>query len=276
MTSRRVALVFAVALASVALWPAEARAQHVGVFVGGGDYRAPVYGPFTYGPYWPAFGQWYPYPYPYPPAYYRRGDTAEARLEISPRNAQVYLDGYYMGVVNNFDGTFQRLEVPSGDHELVVYLKGYRSYRQRTFFRPGRDYRFKAILEPLGEGEQPEPPPQPPADVPRTGPPNEPGYYPPHAPAGPPERPRPPEPATEAEGFGTLSMRVQPADAVVAIDGQRWDAPESGSRLIVQLASGRHRVEVEKAGYTPYATTIEVRAGETQTLNVSLPPGGGA
>ncbi len=87
-----------------------------------------------------------------------------------------------------------------------------------------------------------------------------------------PERPgdrRGPDSST----FGTLNIRVQPGDAVVVIDGERWDSPEGGSRLIVQLAAGPHRVEVRKDGFKPYTSTIQVRPGEPLSLNISLPPG---
>ena len=72
-------------------------------------------------------------------------------------------------------------------------------------------------------------------------------------------------------GFATLNLRVQPADAVVVIDGERWDNPDGGSRLIVQLAAGQHRIEVRKDGFRPYSTTITIRAGEPQSINISLP-----
>ncbi len=87
-----------------------------------------------------------------------------------------------------------------------------------------------------------------------------------------PER-RAPQRDVQGSDFGTLTMRVQPGDAVVVIDGERWDSADAGSRLIVQLAPGQHRIEVRKDGYRPYSTTIEIRPGEPQSLNISLPPG---
>ena len=290
MTSKRVALVSAAALALVALGPSDAVAQGTHVFVGAGYYRAPLYGTYGYhpffSPFWSGYGQWYPYPYPYPyPAYYYGRDIAEARLEIKPREAQVFLDGYYMGTVDDFDGTFQRLQLPSGDHEIIVYLRGYRTLHQRSFFRPGQTYHYKAVLEPLAPGAQQEPPPQPPAGSPRRGAPGEPRGYPPQG--GEPDEPRyyppppgqgrrAPEPGSEApsgaqaEGFGTLTLRVQPADAVVTIDGERWDAPQGGSRLVVKLPAGPHRVEVTKDGYAPYSASVDLHANEERVLNVSL------
>ena len=89
----------------------------------------------------------------------------------------------------------------------------------------------------------------------------------------------PVNPADREQGqdtaFGTLALRVQPADAEVLIDGERWDSPDGGSRLLVQLAEGNHRVEVRKQGFRPYSSTVTVRRGATETLNVSLGQGGG-
>ncbi len=276
MKSKRAALIFCAALGAAMLWPADASAQRTRVFVSAGYFARPVYfgySPFVYDPFFSGFGwsQWYPYPYPPPPYYYgRRADISEARLEIKPNNAQVYLDGYYVGVVDDFDGIWQRLDMPSGEHEITVYLAGYQTYRQRTFFRPGQDYHFKAILEPLAAGAAQEPPPQPLPQPPPQGPPDR--YYPQPRP-GQGRRMPPPQPEPrrgQANEFGTLSLRVQPADATITIDGERWDSPEGGSRLIVQLAPGQHRIDVQKEGLRTYSSSVEIRPGETQSLNVSL------
>ncbi len=274
MGPKRASLIFCTFLGAAMLWPAQASAQHARVFVSAGYFARPAYfgySPFFYDPFFYGFGwsQWYPYPYP-PPYYYgRRYDISEARLELKPKNAQVYLDGYYVGVVDDFDGAWQRLDMPSGEHEITVYLQGYQTYRQRTFFRPGQDYHFKAILEPLAAGTAQEPPPQPPQQPPAAGNPGR--YYPQPRPGEGRRMPPPQQPRRgEANDFGTLSLRVQPADAAITIDGERWDSPEGGSRLIVQLAAGPHRIEVQKEGLRTYTSTVNVRPGETQSLNISL------
>jgi uncharacterized membrane protein len=56
----------------------------------------------------------------------------------------------------------------------------------------------------------------------------------------------------------------------VLIDGERWRGPEAQDRLIVEVTEGRHTVEIQKAGYRPYVTDVQIRRGETSTLNVSL------
>src|SRR5438105_2161674 len=315
----RAALLVCACITAVILWPVDAAAQRRGrppvrttrtaVVVGGGFYRPYYVSPYFYNPFWfgvgfgtfydPFFAGWYPlyaqYPYaPYGyPGYYSRGAWASARLEIKPREAQVYLDGYFVGIVDQFDGVFQRLDIPAGEHELTVYQPGYRSYRERALFRPGQGYHFKAILEPLAAGAPPEPKPQPSA---APAGPNGPGGRDPYGrdpyargpyrePPPPPESGQTPPPPDrpgdrrgesrrpDAGGFGTVNIRVQPADAIITIDGERWDSPEGGSRLVVELAAGPHRIEARKDGFRPYSSTIQVRPGETQALNISLPPG---
>jgi PEGA domain-containing protein len=296
-----------VGLASLALvWPANASAQyhgHPGHFHGAVFVRAPYYYHPYYYPWYGygfgiGFGFGYPYPYPYPygygwyPPYPYYGGyydyTGSARLEVTPREAQVYVDGYFAGVVDDFDGMFQRLNLEPGEHDLALYLEGYRTVHQRVLFRRGTTLKITTAMQPLGPGETSE---KPVPDPNRQSPYGRPGGNrmqmdqggPPQGPPqGPPSRGYAPVPVNPADRdrdqnttFGTLALRVQPADAEVLIDGERWDSPEGGSRLLVQLSEGSHRVEVRKQGFRPYSSTVTVRRGATETLNVSLGQGGG-
>src|SRR5262245_6051427 len=174
------------------------------------------------------------------------GESA-ARLLVSPPQTEVYVDGEPAGIADDFDGFTQRLRVAPGPHELELFLPGHRTIRERVLFAPGQTYKIRHVMEPLASGE-PEP--------------RRPGSS--GAPATPPP---PPEP--RRSDYGTLTISVRPGPATVWIDGERWDALE-GAALEVQLAEGRHRVEIEKPGRAPYATTVRVLDGETTTLNVSL------
>jgi len=79
--------------------------------------------------------------------------------------------------------------------------------------------------------------------------------------------------STQLQGeFGAVSIRARPANAEVRIDGERWVTPESDAPLVVQLAPGRHTIEIRARDFGPYSTTVDVRRGETIPLNVSLPP----
>src|SRR5579862_5110772 len=114
------AIMLLVAGAVGAAWPATAEAQRFGFGVG---FRGPIrhssttvfVGRFGYLPYdpWYEFGYGYPAPY-YAPYYYDpyRYEASSLRIEVKPKQAEVFVDGYRAGVVDDFDGVFQRLYLP--------------------------------------------------------------------------------------------------------------------------------------------------------------------
>lgn len=218
------------------------------------------YGSFAYGPRYvgPAYYQWGPF------GYGRYDLSGSMRLQVEPEETEVFVDGYYAGQVDEFDGVFQRLRLEPGEHDVQFYLPGHRVFSQRIYLQPGRTFRIRHTMEPLGPGE-PEPARPAGAPVPRAGV-RDPGTSP-----GGVQRPeRAPPAAGRAEGFGQLSLRVQPADADVFIDGERWTAPLENERLTVQLGAALHRLEIRKEGYRAYLTDVTIRNGETLTLNVAL------
>jgi hypothetical protein len=245
-------------------------------------YRPYFYRPYYYGYYGPSFYNtfWYPYPMVYSPYgwYGAYGDPFGAvKVEVRPRDAKVFVDGYFAGVVDDYDGAFQRLRLKSGPHEIEVYLDGYRSLRQTVYLTPGSTFKLRGELAKLGAGEAAEP-----APVPKAGPPpdSDRDYEQPASHEGPPGRPESPPPG-ERRGhvradsrFGTIAVRVQPADAEVLIDGEAWVGAERDERLLVNVPAGSHRVEVRKRGHESFSTDVDVRPGETTAINVSLPAQG--
>jgi hypothetical protein len=179
---------------------------------------------------------------------------------VKPKQAEVYVDGYLAGSVDDFDGALQRLNVPPGEHTLAFYLEGYQTLTQRVLFRPHATINIKGELQKLAAGQvsgaRPEPEARP--DGPDTRP------MPPGHPAPPARAPR----ARNGE-FGTLAVRVQPRDATVIVDGQEWNTDGAGP-LTIELGEGPHDVEVRQDGFTPFRRTVRIRAGNTTTLNVSL------
>lgn len=248
----------------------------------GGGFYDPFWDPFWY----PYYGGYYP-PYPYPPyyGYDQYADDASIRIEVKPKEAQVYVDGYYAGIVDDYDGVFQRLHIQPGDHDLTIYLEGYRSVHEHLSLAPNSSYRVKYTLEKLAPGEPNEPkpvpteapqaapqPPQPRSPMPpmRGRRPPRPGY-----PPAPPSAGAPQPPAAAATGYGVLAIRVQPSDAEVVIDGATWRGPQGEERLLVQVAEGMHHVEIRKEGRRSFSTDVTVHGGETVPLNVSLSAGDG-
>ena len=175
------------------------------------------------------------------------------RFQVTPEDAEIFLDGYYVGTVDDFDGMFQRLHLAPGEHDVEIYLGGYRSVRQKILVQPGATFRVRYGMEALTPGDTPDPRPVAPATPP--------------PPTG--RRPGPPRPDQQSE-FGTIAIRVQPRDAVVLIDGDRWDTSPDSDRLVVQLPAGAHRVEIRKDGFGGYSSTVDVRRGDETALNVSL------
>ena len=56
--------------------------------------------------------------------------SASARLQVTPRQTEVFVDGFLAGVVDDFDGFAQRLRVASGEHVIELYLDGHKTVRE--------------------------------------------------------------------------------------------------------------------------------------------------
>jgi PEGA domain-containing protein len=248
-----------------------------GSFSFGIGFGAPYGYGYPYGYY--GYGYGYPYssPYygaysPYGPGYY--GGGASLHLQVTPRETQVYIDGYYAGVVDQFDGTFQRLYLEPGQHDLQLYLPGHRTYSQKVYLQPANTFTVRYAMPPLTAGD-----PEPVRPTPPTPPPSQ-GYGPPPPSRRPPARSAPPPQSdrdedqnrvsAERSELGTLALRVQPGDAAITIDGERWQGPADGDRLVIQMPPGTHNVEIRRDGYRTYITDINVRHGESTPLNVAL------
>lgn len=210
-----------------------------------------------------AHAQWLPYPYPYPgpvigyppPGYYQGRNAASVRTQVTPHDTQVFVDGYSAGIVDDFDGVFQRLQLVPGQHEITLYLPGYRTYREHVYLNPGTSHNIRHTMVQHAAGEADEAAPVP--------------LVPPMAGRG--VSPGPiAQPAPDASRYGTLVLRVQPADADVLIDGEAWRGSQPQDRMVVQLGEGRHHLQMEKSGFQAFSGDVDVRAGETTSLNVSL------
>lgn len=233
------------------------------------------------------------YDEPYPGVSGYDYDRGALRLKVSPKQAEVYVDGYYAGIVDDYDGLFQKLYVHPGEHEIEIRFEGYRPYRQRVFVNPSSTYKIHQELEPLAPGETMPPPPTPRAEErhergrpPRTDEEPPTPYEPrvedpdpqrdgsePEGRVELPSRPSPPPIRADAP-FGVLIVRAQPADAEILVDGRPWGSLQGFEELAVHLPEGRHTVEVRREGFRSFATEVEVRRGERIPLNVQLPRGG--
>ncbi len=143
-TIKTLVLAGAIAAAISLSLPSEAHAQHHyghGYGHGFGHGFGHGYGGYGYG-----YGGYGPYGYGY-------SNDGAVRIEVDPKgfreDIQVYVDGGLAGVVDDFDGAFQRLYLPLGKHEIEIRLDGYKTIRQSIFVTPGKTTHIRERMEPL-------------------------------------------------------------------------------------------------------------------------------
>jgi hypothetical protein len=133
-----------------------------GVYVAPTVYNHYYYYPRRYYPYgYGAFGLGYFYydPYTwYPPSYYPgyygsysggyydSFDVGQLRLIVSPRFGDVYVDGYFAGRVDDYDGTFQALKLEAGPHHIQIVTQGYAPLDFDVRIDAGRKITYRGSL----------------------------------------------------------------------------------------------------------------------------------
>ena len=102
---------------------------------------------YAYTPYWDGYyGHSYGYtPYAYSD-YTRDYYTGSLRLKVKPRFAEVLVDGYYVGLVNDFDGIFQRLRLEEGPHQIEINEPGFEPLSFEVLILPGETITYEGQL----------------------------------------------------------------------------------------------------------------------------------
>jgi hypothetical protein len=206
---------------------------------------------FGLSPYW-GWGPYEYYPYYAAPywgfPYWGTYDTSsEVRLQVKPKEARVLVDGAYVGIVDDFDGAFQRLRLPPGKHEITLKLQGYKTHRILLYAAIGNTVDVHYALVP-GTGEDA-----------------------PDAAATPADRSNETTSAAKArdEGQpGQVRMTIRPEDAVVYVDGEFHGVGQDAHSLL--LPPGRHRIEVVRPGFQALEREIDVEPGGTVDLDIAL------
>ena len=79
-------------------------------------------------------------------ARYGRGPVGSLRLKIKPRDAQVYVDGYFVGVIDSFDGAFQKLGIDAGGHRIEIKAPGHEPISFDVLITPNETVTYKGEL----------------------------------------------------------------------------------------------------------------------------------
>ena len=231
------------------------------------------YYPGYWGSYWWPYGSygWYGGYWGYPwgwsggggySVYHSEGNApGSVRVLVDPAEARVYVDGYYAGTVDDFDGLFQRLNVSAGRHEIMLKLEGYKTHRMKVYVPGDGTLKLHYDLEKgTGEtfedlsGNAPEPELRRDRDTEDR------------------VQERPPTDEPQAvSGSGRLRVDIRPADASLYVDGAFRGTARDATSL--RLPAGRHRVEIVRPGYRTEEREVEVRTGETTQLEVDLERG---
>jgi hypothetical protein len=109
---------------------------------------------------YPAYEYWrsYPYGYIYPYGYYwypqpvvyttsdcpQRGSV---RIKGKPKDAEVYVDGGFVGYVDEFDGTFEKLVLEEGLYEFSIKANGYKPIVLKIRIVSGRVMTIRGELQ---------------------------------------------------------------------------------------------------------------------------------
>jgi hypothetical protein len=234
---------------------------------GGGGYYPGYWGSWwpygSYGWYGGGYGGYYGYPWGWGgggTVYHQiERESGAVRVLVDPSEARVYVDGYYSGTVDDFDGLFQRLSISSGRHEIALKLEGYKTHRMKVYVAPDSTLKLHHELE-KGQGESFE-------DLSKDAPESE-------ARRGEEQEQRWAESEARAEKDeatamgGRLELSIRPEDASVYVDGAFRGSAREASTL--RLAPGRHRIEVVRPGYKTLEKEIDVAPGQSTNVKVEL------
>lgn len=231
----------------------------------------------------------------------RTGRYAVVKTDVSPEEAQIYLDGKYIGTADDFDGMPDFLYLGPGKYHLEFRLPNYETFATDLDVTRGQRVRLdqklklapgKSALDefpptsqgtPLGrvftkgaEGTSEAAPPPPPAPRHRTrrddgwtdrdAPPSREGISEEQMDVRPEPLPRP------ASNRARMRFRVTPEDAVVYVDDRYLGAGgdlESNPRGVV-TDPGKHTITVVRPGYKTKTVDITVRVGAPVDVVVEL------
>lgn len=254
---------------------------------------------------WSWWYPWYPQgypggPYPYGPygygvtVYPSRVSASMGALDtdVAPARTEVWINGQYVGFVDQFDGWPRYLWLEKGTYDVVFYYPGFETLaRQYTIYpglvidvgdrlvpgeaihpndlvpktKPRRDARLRREAEQQAEAEALEDW----RERARRGREERVG----EAAGEPDQRPMVERSAVDARGEpGRLNLAIAPGDAAVYLDGRflgtasELSALESG--LLVD--PGAHRLSVVRPGHDSQSLDFEVEAGEALDLTVDL------
>jgi len=68
------------------------------------------------------------------------------QLDVEPRRARVYVDGWLVGVVDEFSGYYHHLDLPGGPHRIELVASDYDLLLVEVVVSPNRTTTYRGSL----------------------------------------------------------------------------------------------------------------------------------
>ncbi len=68
------------------------------------------------------------------------------RLKVNEKDAEVYVDGYYAGIVDDFDGLWQQLRLDDGGYRIEIHKTGRSTLTFDVRVQPGRTITYRGQM----------------------------------------------------------------------------------------------------------------------------------
>jgi hypothetical protein len=68
------------------------------------------------------------------------------QIDVDPRRALVYADGWFVGIVENFSGYYNHLNLPAGPHQIELEAPEYEPLQVGVVVTPGRTTTYRGSL----------------------------------------------------------------------------------------------------------------------------------
>jgi hypothetical protein len=75
--------------------------------------------------------------------------TGHLRVRVDPTTAQVYVDGFYMGTVEDFNGSVQDVNLEAGPHRIEIPAPGYETLTFDVKTETNRTITYRGNLHPV-------------------------------------------------------------------------------------------------------------------------------
>jgi hypothetical protein len=74
--------------------------------------------------------------------------TGELRLRVEPKHAEVWVDGYFAGYVDDYDGIVQSLTLEEGANHIEIMAPGFETLSFDVRILPGQKITYRGVLRP--------------------------------------------------------------------------------------------------------------------------------